>query len=111
RKKYFADEKYGIYPHGYIYAMLGNYKKGAYLLFDICDKAHYNTRAVLTQSRFYKNKEDKKEEQQQQQETKMSQENAQQILDAMQQDERNTQEKVRKALMEQRERRRTDKEW
>lgn len=61
RKKYFADEKYGIYPHGYIYAMLGNYKKGAYLLFDICDKAHYNTRAVLTQSRFYKNKEDKKE--------------------------------------------------
>ena len=41
----------------------------------------------------------------------MSQENAQQILDAMQQDERNTQEKVRKALMEQRERRRTDKEW
>lgn len=57
------------------------------------------------------NKEDKKEEQQQQQETKMSQENAQQILDAMQQDERNTQEKVRKALMEQRERRKTDKEW
>lgn len=57
------------------------------------------------------NKEDKKDEQQQQQQTNMSQENAQQILDAMQQDERDTQEKVRKALMEQRERRRTDKEW
>ena len=41
----------------------------------------------------------------------INQENAQQILDAMQQDERNTQEKVRKALMEQRKKRRTDKEW
>ncbi len=41
----------------------------------------------------------------------MTEENAQQILDALQQDERNTQEKVRKAIMEQYERRRTDKEW
>lgn len=41
----------------------------------------------------------------------MTRENAQQILDALQQDERNTQEKVRKAIMEQHERRRTDKEW
>ena len=43
--------------------------------------------------------------------TQMTEENAQQILDALQQDERNTQEKVRKAIMEQYERRRTDKEW
>ena len=56
------------------------------------------------------NKQENKEQQQQQQ-TNMSQENAQQILDAMQQDERNTQEKVRKAMMEQRKKRRTDKEW
>ena len=56
------------------------------------------------------------QEQQQQQQnpnspTQMTEENAQQILDALQQDERNTQEKVRKAIMEQYERRRTDKEW
>jgi tetratricopeptide (TPR) repeat protein len=54
-------------------------------------------------------KQDNKDQQQQQ--TNMSQENAQQILNALQQDERNTQEKVRKALMEQQKRRRTDKEW
>lgn len=49
--------------------------------------------------------------QQQQSPSQMTRENAQQILDALQQDERNTQEKVRKAIMEQHERRRTDKEW
>lgn len=57
------------------------------------------------------NKEKQNKDKNQLQQTNMSQENAQQILDAMQQDERNTQEKVRKALMEQRQRRRTDKEW
>ena len=41
----------------------------------------------------------------------MSPENAQQILDAMQQDEKATQEKVQKALLEQRQKRKTDKEW
>ena len=56
-------------------------------------------------------KDQQNKEQEQQQQTNMSQENAQQILDAMQQDERNTQEKVRKAMMEQRKKRRTDKEW
>ena len=56
-------------------------------------------------------KDQQNKEQKQQQQTNMSQENAQQILDAMQQDERNTQEKVRKAMMEQRKKRRTDKEW
>ena len=57
------------------------------------------------------NKDQQNKNKNQLQQTNMSQENAQQILDAMQQDERNTQEKVRKALMEQRQRRRTDKEW
>ena len=41
----------------------------------------------------------------------ISPENAQQILDAMQQDEKATQEKVQKALLEQRQKRKTDKEW
>jgi len=41
----------------------------------------------------------------------MSQENAEQILDAFLQDEKDTQEKVRQAQERQRERRRSDKEW
>lgn len=41
----------------------------------------------------------------------LSPENAQQILDALQQDEKATQEKVQKALLEQRQKRKTDKEW
>lgn len=55
-------------------------------------------------------KEDKTQEQEQPNE-QMSQDNAQQILDAFLQDEKDTQEKVKKAQMEQRQRRRTDKEW
>jgi len=41
----------------------------------------------------------------------MSQDNAQQILDAFLQDEKDTQEKVKKAQAKQQERRRTDKQW
>lgn len=41
----------------------------------------------------------------------MSQDNAQQMLDAFLQDEKNTQEKVKKAQAEQQQRRKTDKEW
>ena len=41
----------------------------------------------------------------------MSQENAEQILDAFLQDEKETQEKVRQALEKQRERRKSEKEW
>ena len=41
----------------------------------------------------------------------MSQDNAQQILDAFLQDERDTQEKVKKAQRQQQERRKTDKQW
>jgi len=55
-------------------------------------------------------KEDKTQEQQQQNE-QMSQDNAQQMLDAFLQDEKDTQEKVKKAQMQQQQRRRTDKEW
>ena len=64
-----------------------------------------------------KNQQDKnkdqqnKPQQQQPQQSQMSKENAQQILDAIQQDERDTQEKVQKALMQQQKRKKTDKEW
>jgi tetratricopeptide (TPR) repeat protein len=54
--------------------------------------------------------EDKTQEEPQQNE-QMSQDNAQQILDAFLQDEKDTQEKVKKAQAEQQQRRRTDKEW
>ncbi|MDH6358289.1 tetratricopeptide repeat protein [Parabacteroides sp. PF5-9] len=55
-------------------------------------------------------KEDKTQEEQQPNE-QMSQDNAQQILDAFLQDEKDTQEKVKKAQQQQQQRRRTDKEW
>ena len=57
---------------------------------------------------------EQQEEQQQEeppQNDNMSQENAQQILDAFLQDEKDTQEKVKQAQENQRERRRTDREW
>ena len=41
----------------------------------------------------------------------MSKDNAQQMLDAFLQDEKDTQEKVKKAQMQQQQRRKTDKEW
>ena len=58
-------------------------------------------------------KDNKQQEnpQQQPQQSQMSKENAQQILDAIQQDERDTQEKVQRALMQQQKRKKTDKEW
>lgn len=55
-------------------------------------------------------KQDKTQEEQQQNE-QMSQDNAQQILDAFLQDEKDTQEKVKKAQQQQQQRRRTEKEW
>lgn len=61
KRDFFADEGYGIYPHGYIYAIMGNSLKGAYLLFDICDKAHYNQRVIRTVSRIYISRKDKSE--------------------------------------------------
>ena len=59
-------------------------------------------------------KEDKREnktQQEKQQNEQMSQDNAQQILDAFLQDERDTQEKVKKAQQQQQKRRKTDKQW
>ena len=44
RRAYFVDEQYGIFPHGYIEAIIGNHYKGAYILYDICDKYHYAER-------------------------------------------------------------------
>ena len=72
-----------------------------------------------------KNKEDQQKDQQQQQDDKkqnktqdqqqqneqMSKDNAQQMLDAFLQDEKDTQEKVKKAQMQQQQRKKTDKEW
>ena len=55
-------------------------------------------------------KQNKTQEQPQQNE-QMSKDNAQQMLDAFLQDEKNTQEKVRKAQMQQQQRTKTDKEW
>lgn len=75
------------------------------------NKEKQNKDQQQQQQQQQQNKEQQNKDKNQLQQTNMSQENAQQILDAMQQDERNTQEKVRKALMEQRQRRRTDKEW
>ena len=56
-------------------------------------------------------KQDKTQEQQPQQQEQMSKDNAQQMLDAFLQDEKDTQEKVKKAQAQQQQRRRTDKEW
>jgi Ca-activated chloride channel family protein len=55
-------------------------------------------------------KENKTQEKQQQNE-QMSQDNAQQILNAFLQDEKDTQDKVKKAQAEYQQRRKTDKEW
>lgn len=52
-----------------------------------------------------------KTQQEQQPNEQMSQQNAQQMLDAFLQDEKNTQEKVKKAQAQQQQRRKTDKEW
>ncbi|MFS3017940.1 hypothetical protein AAH000_16815, partial [Parabacteroides distasonis] len=50
-------------------------------------------------------------QEQQQQGEQMSKDNAQQMLDAFLQDEKDTQEKVKKAQMQQQQRRKTEKEW
>lgn len=56
-------------------------------------------------------KKQNKTQDQQQQNEQMSKDNAQQMLDAFLQDEKDTQEKVKKAQMQQQQRRKTDKEW
>ncbi len=57
-------------------------------------------------------KQDQKQEQKQnQQQPQMSKENAQQILDAMMQNEKNTQEKVKEQQVKVQQRKRNDKEW
>jgi hypothetical protein len=53
----------------------------------------------------------KQDQQQQQQQQQMSKENAQQILDAMMQDEKNTQEKVKEQQVKVQQRKRSEKEW
>ncbi len=56
-------------------------------------------------------KENKTQEEQPQQNEQMSKDNAQQMLDAFLQDEKDTQEKVKKAQAQQQQRRKTEKEW
>lgn len=57
------------------------------------------------------NKKEDKTQQEKQQNEQMSEDNAQQMLDAFLQDEKDTQEKVKKAQMQQHQRRKSDKEW
>ena len=79
----------------------------------------FNENLIIQEQNNNQNNQDKNKDQQEQnkpqqqqpQQSQMSKENAQQILDAIQQDERDTQEKVQKALMQQQKRRKTDKEW
>lgn len=59
REQYFADQKYGIYPHGYLYAILGNIYAGAQIHFDICSKRTYRERYERTVSRVYEIRNDK----------------------------------------------------
>ena len=102
------------------------------------EDARYNLRLaqlmLQEQQQQQQNKDDRQDEQEQQQQqkqqqqppqdqqqkednqlpnspTQMTAETAQQILDTTQQDGRNTQGKVRKAIMEQYASRRSDKEW
>lgn len=55
--------------------------------------------------------ENQSQQEEQEQNDQMSRDNAQQILDAFLEDEKDTQEKVQRAQQQQQERRRTDKEW
>ena len=55
--------------------------------------------------------QDQKTQEEEQQNEQMSRDNAQQILDAFLQDEKDTQEKVKKAQMQQQQNRRREKQW
>ncbi|HET9570103.1 MAG TPA: tetratricopeptide repeat protein [Bacteroidales bacterium] len=58
-----------------------------------------------------KQNQNKKQDQQQQQQEQVSKEKARQLLDALSQDEKDTQEKVKKLQMQQSKSRKTDKDW
>ena len=79
------------------------------------DETRYNLalaqKLLKNQQQQQQNQQQNQQQQQQQQNEQMSQDNAQQILDAFLQDERDTQEKVKKAQRQQQERRKTDKQW
>ncbi len=59
RKQYFSNQEYGIYPHGYLYAILGNHYAGAQIYPDICAKRNYRERYAKTVSRVYETRTDK----------------------------------------------------
>lgn len=58
-----------------------------------------------------KQNQNKKEQEQQQQQEQVSKEKARQLLDALSQDEKDTQEKVKKLQMQQSKSRKSDKDW
>lgn len=61
KDQFFLDrKKYGIYPHGYLYALMGNIFSGAFLHFDITDMAHYEDRyKMCSPSNMYKGEAEK----------------------------------------------------
>ena len=73
------------------------------------DETRYNL--ALAQKLLENQQNQDQDQNQDQQNEQMSQDNAQQMLDAFLQDEKNTQEKVKKAQAQQQQRRKTDKEW
>ena len=73
------------------------------------DETRYNL--ALAQKLLSDQQNQDQTQEQQQQGEQMSKDNAQQMLDAFLQDEKDTQEKVKKAQMQQQQRRKTEKEW
>lgn len=75
------------------------------------DKQDQNKDEQQKQEQQQQDRQDKQEQQQQQNPNEMQKENAEQILDAMMQNERNTQEKVKAEQMRQLKQRKTEKNW
>lgn len=59
REQYFSNQQYGIYPHGYIYAIIGNHYAGAQIYIDVCSRKTYRKRYARTVSRVYETRTDK----------------------------------------------------
>lgn len=58
REKIFMEKKWGVYPHGYVFAILGQFKDGAMIHVDICNKK-LATGGSLGKSRYYSAQEKK----------------------------------------------------
>ncbi|GHT64743.1 hypothetical protein AGMMS50239_23030 [Bacteroidia bacterium] len=75
------------------------------------DKQDQNKDEQQKQDQQKQDQQDKKDQQQQQNPNEMQKENAEQMLDAMMQNERNTQEKVKAEQARQQKQRKTEKNW